>query len=62
MSVVEHYYAVIRYQDGIVHESRPFRDYDTARDAGLEELRRSPRHDSKPESLTVEHRWDCWED
>ena len=62
MSVVEHFYAIIRYRDGIEHESRPFLDYDSARDAGIRELLHSPRRDSRPESLTIEHRWDCRDD
>ena len=60
--IVEHFYAVIRYRDGVEHELRPFADYDSARDAGLHELEHSPRTDCQPEYLTVEHRWDCWED
>lgn len=60
--IVEHFYAIVRYQDGIEHESRPFMDYDSARDAGLHELEHSPRKGSQPESLTIVHRWDCWND
>ena len=61
--IVEHFYAVIRYRDGIEYESRAFLDYDSARNAAVEEVQRNPRGiRHQTESFRIEHRWDTYDD
>lgn len=55
----EHFYAVVRYRDGVEHESRPFGTYDEAAMAAWREVEDNPRNISRPvESYWVIKRWD----
>lgn len=61
--IVEHFYAVVRYQDGIEHESRPFVRYEDAVNAAVEEVQRNPRGiRHQTESFRIEHRWDTYDE
>ena len=55
----EHYYAIVRYKDGVEHESRPFDTYDEAAMAAWQEVADNPRRISRAvESYWVIKRWD----
>lgn len=57
--VVERFYAVVRFPNHIIHESRPFGSYDEAYQYGITEMQHNPRNlRERPLYFTVELRYE----